>query len=187
MDRLECTQQRLDTAEWFTGRAYNYAGIVARAVAADPKLNSLFQQYEYARLVSAKLTIMPCLNPLRSSSSIGYSAIAVDPRTNSGWSPAAQDIVEMFQSHKFCKMRPYPRTVSMKVRGIAKVCNETDMAIWQSALSTNAIYTDYKSGLQPPQYKALVEVTDQSFTANSFVGYLKVDYKIQFKNLKRFD
>lgn len=187
MDRIECSNQRLDSPEWFGGKAYNYTGIVSRAVEGDPKLSTLFGQYEYARLVSAKLKMIPCMNPLRSASTIGYAALAVDPRAYNAWTPATQDMKELVQSHKFCKMRAYPVPLSMKVRSIAKVCNETDMAIWQPTENTNSLYTDYKSGIQPPVYKLLVEITDQTYQATTFAGYLRVEYKIQFKNLKRFN
>lgn len=173
--------------DWYFGQAWNYNSLVQEAYANDPVISSMFVSYEFVRLVGAKIKLIGCQNPTRDDTSIGYSAIAVDPKQNNTWNPQNSSIVDFTRKHKFCKVRAFPGNNSMKVTKIVQNCKEANMAIWQKATLNNSWYTDYKPEVRAPEYRVLIETTGGAFANNPFMGYIKVSYTIQFKNLKRHD
>lgn len=180
------TQGQRTNQDWFYGQTWRYNDIMTGAYTNDPVISNMFASYEFCRLVTAKIKVIGCMNPTRDSTTIGYSAIAVDPRAQGSWTPSSTSLVDMTKQHKFCKVRAYPGNNSMKINAVTKNVKECNMAIWQNSPASGGWYTDYKSAIFPPEYRLLIETTGGTYANNSFMGYIKVSYKIQFKNLKRF-
>lgn len=183
MIKCQATIQSLGSDAWIYFQKWNYNDILSQIRTNSNQFHILSSAYEFVRLVSAKIKILGNINPLRSESTFGSSAIAVDPKPVNAFTTATAGIITMANGHKFCKIRSLGQNNSMKIRAIPYNCNQTDMAIWQNAEGTSW-YTDSKSGLAPPEYRAVIEVSSATFKYDSTVAYLEMSYKVQFKNIK---
>lgn len=183
MIKCQADIQSLGADAWVYYQKWNYNDIMSQIRTNSNQFHILSSAYEFVRLVSAKIKILGTVHPLRSESTFGTSAIAVDPKPVNAFTTATASIPTIANGHKFCKIRPLTQTNSMKIRAIPHNCNQTDMAIWQNAEGTSW-YTDSKSGLKPPEYRALIEVSSATFKFDSTVAYLEMSYKVQFKNIK---
>lgn len=186
MIRAQTSIQSLGGDFWSYYQTWRYADILSGIRNNCPQFTNLCNSYEFVRLVSAKIKVLGTLNPLRSETSFGTSVIAVDPKPTGTFPSSTVTVMNMVNQHNFCKVRPFPQSNSMKIRAIPFNCKQTDMAIWQNSTGTNW-YTDFKTDIAPPEYRCLIEVNSATYRADYCVGYVEISYRLQFKNLRKFN
>jgi len=164
-----------------------YQGVMALVFAEAGNL-AYRAMYEYVRLVGVKFKFTPVMQPSHPAEHRGWSCMAIDERPNATFA-ATNTLDAYLTSHKFCKVRYFPKVNSMKFGGIAKVCQRNDIMPWQSTSTTaNSLYLQVNADHKLPVMRMLFEAaTPFGQSRLTHVGHLSITYTIAFRTMKKYD